>query len=162
MDVYNFTADRDVADRYGIDKVPGFLLVGRKNYGLKYYGMPSDFEFRMLMEEIVRVSSGRSDLSSATIAVLQDLSLPIHLEVLTLHACRLSAKAAQIAHQLAMESDLITADLVNVGDFPEMAKRYSILASPTVVVNGRYHFYGALREANFVKQVLKSVPKTHH
>lgn len=153
--MYNFTADRDVANRYEIDNVPGFLLVGKKNCGVKYYGVPSDFEFRMLMEEIVRVSSGRSGLSSETIGVLQDLSVPIHIEVLTVHACRFSAEAVQIAHQLAMESDLITADLVNIDDFPEMAKRYSILASPTVVVNGRYHFYGVRREADFVKQVLK-------
>jgi len=160
LDVYNFTADRDAADRYEIDKVPAFLLVGRKNYGVKYYGMPSDVEFRMLMEEIVRVSSGRSGLSSATIGMLQDLNVPSHLEVLTVHACRISAEAIQIAHQLAMESDLITADLVNVDDFPEMAKHYSILASPTVVVNGSYHFYGALREANFVKEVLKGAQES--
>jgi len=110
LDVYNFTEDRDIADRYGIDKVPGFLLFGKKNYGVKYYGMPSDFEFRMLMEEIVRVSSGHSGLSSATIAVLQDLSVPIHLQVLTLHTPLLSVGAVQMAHQLAMESDLITPD----------------------------------------------------
>jgi len=162
LNVYNFTADRDLADRYEIDKVPGFLLVGKKNYGVKYYGMPSDFEFRMLMEDIVRVSTGRSGLSSATVRVLHDLKMPIHLEVLTLQACRLSVAAVQIAHQLAMESDLITADLVNVDDFPEMAKRYSILASPTVVINGRYHFYGALRETNVVKQVLKGAPRSRH
>jgi glutaredoxin-like protein len=160
LDVYNFTADHEAADHYGIDKCPGFLLIGKRNYGVKYYGMPSDFEFRMLMEEIVRVSSGHSGLSSATISVLEDLNAPIHLEVLTLHACRLSTEAVKMAHQLAMESDLITADLVNVDDFPEMVKRYSILASPTVVVNGSYHFYGALREADFVEQVLKGAQES--
>jgi len=61
---------------------------------------------------------------------------------------------------LAMGSDLITADLVNAEDFPKLAKRYNILAYPTVVVNGSYHFYGALPEAEFVKQVLKGAQET--
>ncbi len=112
LDVYNFTADREVADRYDIDKVPALLLVGKKNYGVKYYGMPSDFEFRMLMKGIVRVSSGRSGLSPETCSRLENLHVPVHLEVLTIYACRLSTEAVRVAHQLAIESDLITADLV--------------------------------------------------
>lgn len=160
LTVYNFTADRDVADQYKVDKVPGLLLVGKKNYGVKYYGMPSDFEFRMLMEDIVRVSSGRSGVSPETCTRLKNVNVPVHLEVLTIHACRLSTEAARVAHQLAMESDLITADLVNAEDFPEVARRYNILASPTVVVNRSYHFYGALQEAEFVEQVLKGTQKT--
>jgi len=160
LDVYNFTADRDVAGRYEIDKVPALLLVGKKNYGVKYYGMPSDFEFRMLMEDMVRVSSGRSGLSSETCIRLKKVNMSVHLEVLTIQACRLSTEAVRVAHQLAVENDLITADLVNAEDFPEVTKRYNILASPTVVVNGAYHFYGALQEAEFVEQVLKGLHKT--
>jgi len=156
LEVYNFTADRDVADQYGIDKVPGFVLVGRESCGVRYYGMPSDFEFRMLLEDLLRVSSGDSGLSSETAERLKDVVSPLHLEVLTTPACPFSEGAVRLAHQMAMASEMITADLVNVDDFPEVAQDYKALAAPTVVVNGSAHFYGALEESEFVEQVLKA------
>ena len=155
LEVYNFTADRDVADEYGVDKVPGLVLVGQKDCGVRYYGMPSDFEFRMLLEDLLRVSSGDSGLSSETAERLKDVGSPLHIEVLTTPACPFSEGAVRLAHQMAMESDMITADLVNVDDFPEVAQEYKALAAPTVVVNGTDQFYGALEESEFVKQVLK-------
>lgn len=155
LEVYNFTADRDVADTYGIDKVPGFVLVGRKDYGVRYYGMPSDFEFSMLLEDLVRVSCGESGLASETRERVSALTAPVHLEVLTTSACPFTERAVRLAHQLAIESDMITADLVNVDDFPEVAQHYRVMAAATVVVNGTHHFYGVLEEAEFVERVLK-------
>jgi len=160
LEVYNFTADRDVADQYGIDKVPAFVLVGQKDCGVRYYGMPSDFEFRMLLEDMVRISSGKSGLSSETTGRMEKLSAPLHLEVLTTPACPFSEGAVRLVHQMAMQSDVITADLVDVEDFPEVAQRYKVLAAPTVVVNGSYHFYGTLEESEFVEQVLKGAQES--
>lgn len=34
LEVYNFTADRDQAAEYRVDKVPGFLLVGSEDPGI--------------------------------------------------------------------------------------------------------------------------------
>jgi glutaredoxin-like protein len=155
LDVYNFTADREAADRYGIDKVPGLVLVGAGDPRIRYYGMPSDFEFGMLLEDILRVSSGESGLSEEARDRIRGVKQPIHLEVLTTPACPLSAGAVRVSHQIAMESDFISADLINVGDFPDVAERYHVLGAPTVVVNEDYHFYGALPEKEFVDETLK-------
>jgi glutaredoxin-like protein len=155
LEVYNFTADRSAAEKYGIDRVPGLVLVGQEDCGIRYYGMPSDFEINMLLENMVRVSSGDSGLSDETKERIRDMKVPVHLEVLTTSACPLSSGAVRIVHQMAMESKRVTADLMNVDDFPEVAEHYRILAAPTVVVNGSYHFYGALQEPEFVDQVTK-------
>jgi glutaredoxin-like protein len=160
LEAYNFTVDRSVADRYGIDKMPGLALVGKHNCGVRYYGMPSDFEFGMLLEDILRLSSGESGLSFETKEKVKSLDVPLHLEVLTTSACHLSSGAVRVAHQMAMESEMITADLVNVEDFPEVAERYQVLAAPTVIVNGLYHFYGALREPEFVEQVMRGAQES--
>lgn len=156
LEVYNFTEDSDIADQYGIDKVPGLVLVGQKDYGVRYYGMPSDMEFQMLFEDMVRISSGHSGLASETVKRIGELQVPLHLEVLTTPACPFSEDAARLAHQLAMESEKITADLVNVTDFPELMEKYDLMAAPTVAVNGEYHFYGALDEPEFVEEVMKT------
>ncbi|MBS3761979.1 MAG: thioredoxin family protein [Planctomycetes bacterium] len=160
LDVYNFTADRDVADDYGIDKVPGFLLDGVCECGVRYYGMPSDFEFKMLLEDLLRISSGESGLSPESKERLGKLDTPLHLEVLTTPLCPFTEKAVRLAHQVAIESDLICADLVNVEDFPKLTEHYDILAAPTVVVNETYQFYGALDENPFLTKILDEAPES--
>jgi glutaredoxin-like protein len=157
VDVYNFAIDRQIAERYGVDKVPGTVLVGQRDYGVRYYGLPSGFECQPFMEDLVRVSEGKSGLESETKSALGAVTAPVRIEVFTQPACAFSAPAMRVAHQLAIESDHITADVVDVTDFPQLVEKYNILAAPTVVVNETYHFTGALDEERFVEHVLTAI-----
>jgi len=60
----------------------------------------------------------------------------------------------RLAQQLAVESDLVTADLVEVTEFPSLAQRYQVRAVPRTVVNETGSIAGALPEAEFVKAVI--------
>ena len=65
----------------------------------------------------------------------------------------------RLAQQLAVESDLITADLVEVTEFPHLAQRYQVRAVPRTVVNGTAGIEGALPESEFVKAVVAAARK---
>ena len=41
----------------------------------------------------------------------------------------------RLAQQMAVESDFVTADLVEVTEFPELAQRYRVRAVPRTIVN---------------------------
>jgi predicted DsbA family dithiol-disulfide isomerase len=60
----------------------------------------------------------------------------------------------RLAQQLAIESDLITADLVEVTEFPDLAQRYQVRAVPRTIVNETGVIEGALPEAQFVEAVI--------
>ena len=160
LEVYNVVADREEAEKHGVDKVPGVVLIGKQDYGVRYYGMPSNFEFRMLLEDVQRISSGNSGLSEQLKQTIATIDSPCHLEVITTPACPFTESAVRLAHQMAMESDYISADLVDVDDFPELATRYNVRAAPTVVVNGKHCFYGALSEFDFVSQIIEAAKET--
>ena len=66
----------------------------------------------------------------------------------------------RLAQQLAVESDLITADLVEVTEFPHLAQRYRVRAVPRTVVNETATIEGALPEAEFVKAVVAAARKS--
>jgi predicted DsbA family dithiol-disulfide isomerase len=66
----------------------------------------------------------------------------------------------RLAQQLAVESDLITADLIEVTEFPHLAQRYSVRAVPRTVVNETVSIEGALPEAEFVKAVVAAARKS--
>jgi len=160
LEVHDFAIDGETADRYGVDKVPGTVLVGKKDYGVRYYGMPSGFEFQAFMEDVLRVSEGESRLSHVTKEKLGALSMPVHIEVVTTAACPFSMTAVRIAHQLAVESDWITADVVDAVDFPDLVQQYDVLGAPTVVINETHQLYGGLQEEEFVEEVLKGAQES--
>lgn len=157
LEVYNFVIDHELAGRHGIDKVPGTVLVGRKDYGVRYFGVPSDLEFRTFLEDVVMVSQGESGLPAAVKHQLATVSAPIHIEVFATRACPFSSAAIRLAHQLAVESEWVTGDMVDAVEFPDLVERYGVLGAPTVVINQAYQFYGALPEQEFVEHVLKGI-----
>ena len=54
-----------------------------------------------------------------------------------------------------MESDYITADMVEVIEFPHLANRYGVQGVPKTVINDEIEFVGALPEPAFVAQVMQ-------
>jgi predicted DsbA family dithiol-disulfide isomerase len=66
----------------------------------------------------------------------------------------------RLAQQLAVESELITADLVEVTEFPHLAQRYQVRAVPRTVVNETASIEGALPESEFVKAVVAAARKS--
>jgi len=62
-----------------------------------------------------------------------------------------------LAHQLAIENAHITADVVEVSEFIDLAQRYNVQGVPKTVINDRVEFTGALPAPRFVQEVLKAL-----
>jgi glutaredoxin-like protein len=81
VEVYDFLEDSKVAESYAIDKVPAVAIVGKKDYGIRIYGIPAGYEFGMLIEDIKLVSAGDSALMPETRAMVAKLTKPIRIQV---------------------------------------------------------------------------------
>jgi hypothetical protein len=64
-----------------------------------------------------------------------------------------------LAHKLAIENEHITADVIEVSEFIDLAQRYRVQGVPKTVINDRVEFVGALPEPRFVQQVLQALDK---
>ena len=62
-----------------------------------------------------------------------------------------------MAHKLAIENEHITADVVEVSEFIDLAQRYQVQGVPKTVMNDRVEVLGAVPESRFVQEVLKAV-----
>ncbi len=51
------------------------------DHGIRFYGIPSGYEFTSLIEAIVSVSTGETGLSAESLEVLARLTEPVHLQV---------------------------------------------------------------------------------
>lgn len=85
----NFVLDRDVATRYGIDRVPAIVVLGRNAGGewidsrIRFVGAPSGYEFVSLVQALLLVGGRDSGLSAATRERLAAVDRPIALQVFT-------------------------------------------------------------------------------
>jgi Thioredoxin domain len=60
---------------------------------------------------------------------------------------------------MAMESEAVTADVIEANEFPALSAQYAVQAVPKTVVNDRVEFLGAMPEARFVKEVWRAFPE---
>ena len=58
---------------------------------------------------------------------------------------------------MAMESPRVTADVIEVQEYPDLASAYGVMGVPKTVINDRVQFTGAVPEDVLTKHVLRAV-----
>ena len=154
VEIYDFVVDADKVKEYGIDKIPALAIIGKKDYGVRIYGIPYGYELQTLIEAIITVSKGKTDLSEQTKAILADVKAPVHIQVFVTLTCPHCPVAAAVAHKLAVESDMVRADVIDTSEFPTLAQKYSVIGVPKIVINEKVEFVGAFNEDLFAEHVL--------
>lgn len=85
LEVYDFEKDKEIVETYNIDKIPATVIMrggdNPKDYAIRYFGIPSGYEFSSLIEDIIMISGGESGLSQSTKEYLSNLKDPVHLQV---------------------------------------------------------------------------------
>ncbi len=153
-EIYDFLKDAEKAKEYGIDKIPALAIIGKRDYGVRYYGIPYGYELQTLIEAIVNVSKGTTDLSEKTKAVLKDVNSPVNIKVFVTLTCPHCPGAAAIAHKLAIECGNIKADVIESSEFPDLAMKYNVIGVPKIVINDKVEFMGEFNEDLFAEHVL--------
>jgi alkyl hydroperoxide reductase subunit AhpF len=82
VEPYNFVLDKEKAEALGIARTPAVAVLGQdRDYGIRFYGLPSGYEFGTLVDAVLDVSSGESGLSAETKAALAAIERPVHVQV---------------------------------------------------------------------------------
>src|SRR5437899_12910350 len=81
VEVLNLAIDRDRAEAYGIDQVPAIVVEGARDYGLRFLGVPTGYEFSNLIDSIIVASTGVPALSEDTLASLRALASDVDIKV---------------------------------------------------------------------------------
>jgi len=82
VESFNFVLDKEKAEAMGISRIPAIAVLGAdKDYGIRFYGLPTGYEFGSLVDAVLDVSTGESGLSPETKTALEGLARPVHIQV---------------------------------------------------------------------------------
>jgi glutaredoxin-like protein len=157
LTVYDLQVNAERAAALSIDKAPGIAVLGGAeghDYGIRFYGIPSGYEFASLLEAIRMVGSDAVELQTATRQFLEGLTAPLHLQVFVTPSCPYCPRAVVLAHRLAYASPHVTADAVEVTEFPELGNRYHVMGVPRTVIDEVAHVEGALPEGMLLAKLI--------
>ena len=157
VEKYDFVKDMMKAKELRIDKIPAIAVIGKKDYGVRFYGIPSGYEFNSLVGAILDVSRAESGLSQKTKEALKLLDNSVHIQVFVTPTCPLCPAAVRLAHRFAIESDMIWADMIESTEFVPLAQKYSVTGVPKIVINEKFEFNGAVPEDLFLMHVMHAL-----
>jgi len=157
VEVYDFVADADKARELGVDKVPALALIGEKDHGVRFYGFPYGYELRTLIDAVIIVSRGATDLREDTKENLKAIKAPVHIQVFVTLTCPYCSVVAATACKFAVENGLIRVDVVDASEFNYLALKYGVMGVPKTVINDKVEFVGAIPENLFLEHVLAAI-----
>jgi alkyl hydroperoxide reductase subunit AhpF len=81
VEILNLAIDRERAEAYGVDRVPAIVVEGVRDYGIRFFGVPSGYEFSNLIDSMIVASTGEPALSEETKVALEGLAASVHIRV---------------------------------------------------------------------------------
>lgn len=154
LQVHDLDAEPELGEKMGVDKVPALAVEGERDYGIRFYGIPSGYEFASLIEDILDVGTGEVDLPEEVRQGLKELDRDVHIQVFVTPTCPYCPAAVRAAHKFALLSERVRADMVMAPEFPVLTDHYQVSAVPKVVINETTSFEGAVPEEIFLDRIL--------
>ncbi len=163
VEVHDIEKDAALAAKLDVDKTPAIVVMGKdergqdKDYGIRFFGIPSGYEFMSLLDAIETVGSGDVQLSEETRKFLESLDEDVHIQVFVTPTCPYCPQAVTLAHHLAFASDRVKADMVEAMEFPVLSQQYNVMGVPRSVINETVHQEGAVPEPMFLVKLREAV-----
>ena len=83
LTVNEISSAKEEAFALGIDRVPAFVFKGASRGRVRFFGIPSGYEFSALIADLVDVSTGTTDLTEETRKYLSALTEDVNIKVFT-------------------------------------------------------------------------------
>ena len=174
LTVYDLEQDADQAQAYGIDRAPATIIASLDgdqvvDHGIRFFGIPAEYEFSSLLHTITQVSKREPGLSPRTLEFLQNLEDEIRFLVFVTPSCPYCPNMVVLTHRMALASPKVKAAMVEAIEFPQWASEYGVSGVPHTVINeGLGEVIGAVPEEHLVHEIehallhLHGTPHEHH
>ncbi|QAV32888.1 Glutaredoxin-like domain protein [Fervidobacterium changbaicum] len=157
--VEKYHKDSEKAKEYNVEFVPALIvtLEDGKDRGVRFYGIPSGHEFGTLIQIMTTFGNNATpQLSPSTVETLKNLDKPVKISVFVTPTCPYCPRAALTAFNMALASDMVTAEVIEANEFFDLSEQFGVSSVPHIAINRNpdKFFIGAYPEPQFLQQVL--------
>lgn len=154
LETIDFYQETQLVKDHGVSRIPAIELGDEGSSRLKFYGIPSGHQLAMVVEDIKTISRGVSPLSMDARKNLRRVNKRVHMQVFVTPTDTYCPAQARLAHAFALEAPLITADVIEMQEFPALAQKYQVRAVPLTIINEYSRLEGVAGEAQLLEKVL--------
>ena len=81
VEEHNLVLERDMAAEYAIDRAPALAVVGARDAGIRYYGVPAGYEVESVVDAIEIAAGDGPTLTEESLAALATLDRSVRIQV---------------------------------------------------------------------------------
>ena len=128
--------ESEKANKWRIERHPAIAVEGKGKGMIRFFGIPSGYEFGSLIESIIMSGTdGVLDLDPELVQEIEEIDQPVHLQVFVTPTCPYCPRAVLNAFKFAMLNENITADMIEATEFQELSMKYQVQGVPKTVIN---------------------------
>jgi glutaredoxin-like protein len=155
LEVYDFDEDKELAEKYGIDKVPGFTLLREDDSltGMKFYGPPAGYEINSFIFALLEASGKEQELPKELVDKIKTIDKEINIKVFVGLSCPHCPGAVITANKLALLNPNINAEMIEASLFDSLSNEFGISSVPRIFFNDKEDLLGAQPIEEFIKVI---------
>lgn len=155
-----YDLDHELARQYNITSSPT-LLIAPDKYAIRWLGAPMGEEARTLLETLILVGLGKSQLSDQSLNVIKKIDTPRTIKVFVSPTCPYCPQQAVNAVKAAIEKpEYVSLEIIDIQSEPELANQYAAQSVPQAFANDVLIGQGAQPEEVFILSLQKLEPQT--
>ena len=154
---FNIDKDKEKAEKYNIKMAPVLVFNNKDNGNIKFYGVPSGYEFSSLIEDIMDIGTGNIEFDEGVEEKVKAIDEDVNIMVFVTPTCPYCPAAVRTAHKFAMINPKIKADMIESYEFPEIADKYKVKGVPRVIINEKDGFEGTLEQEKFLEKITENL-----
>jgi hypothetical protein len=148
--------EKPFEQKFGIDHIPAILLRGVLNRPALFFGEPSQHLFEPFLEALMLMSRNESALPPDAAKKLKRLHEPVRVMLFVDPLSPACGPMTQLLFSLAIENKNVHPAVYVASEFPRLAQRFMVQATPMTVFDGRSAFVGIVDPSVFVDNMLRA------
>lgn len=155
-----FDLGHEKAREMGVDHSPT-LVFDPERYNIRWLGAPLGEEGRIFLEVLLRVGTGKSDISEAAMTVLKRIDEPRQVKVFVSATCPYCPQQALNALKTAVaRPETVSLEIIDIQANTDLADQYGAHSVPQTFANDMLIALGAQTEELFVASLDKMTQQT--
>ena len=151
----DFDNNKEKVEEFNVDKLPVLAFVNSNGVqtGGKFYGIPGGHEINSFVITVLNTAGVGKEFDPATLQRIGAIDTNVNLKVFVTLACHHCPDVVVATQMMAIKNEKITAEMVDIALFPELAEKYGVKSVPTVIYNNKELTIGAKNASEILAKI---------